>query len=362
MMKRLVVLVLCALVVGCGGGSSSGKMAMDSLEETRTEPPRTELPRTKLPRTKLPRTENAEARVMADAIDGSSTYIEREERSSEAESYEITKGILTHTGTGTAAVEITNEGTSEIINIFDWDGLRYKGIHKTAEYIENNIQKSETITDKFVIYTKSNSLNNSGYMDFGYWLNEVSVTSEGQTTVTTFVDGFVFGSSVSDEILLNRLDRGRADYSGPATGVFAKEKDSIYDSSGQFKAKTVLEVEFGIPGGNDPDKDTVVKISGRVTDFRDIDDKIIDSDWKVELLEVEHFPSGYPMGKKYDGGKTDGGATDEMGNDELRKWDFQFYGELEENNPMVQPAIIGGGFDATFPNGKVAGAFAATKD
>ena len=32
MMKRLVVLVLCALVVGCGGGSSSGKMAMDSLD------------------------------------------------------------------------------------------------------------------------------------------------------------------------------------------------------------------------------------------------------------------------------------------------------------------------------------------
>ena len=146
---------------------------------------------------------------------------------------------------------------------------------------------------------------------------------------------------------MNALDEGKATYSGPATGLFAKKSGSIYTMSGQFMADTVLKVEFGVPDPNDPeDKETLVIISGEVTDFTDIDSNIIDSDWKVTLQEVVHSPSGV-----YEGGETDGGG----------KWDFQFYGDLNTIDNPVQPAIIGGGFDNEFSNGVVAGVFATTK-
>ena len=166
-----------------------------------------------------------------------------------------------------------------------------------------------------------------------------------------FIDGFVMGSPLSVSQDMETVT-GSATYSGPATGLFAKKTGSIYTTSEQFKANTTLWVEFGV---ENPDplfaKNLLVTISGSVTDFTDINGDVIDLTWTVDLQEAQHAPFNDDTGE-FDSGMTTGGG----------EWDYQYFGELDENDPTVQPAIVGGGFDAIFPNGEVAGAFAATKD
>ena len=146
---------------------------------------------------------------------------------------------------------------------------------------------------------------------------------------------------------------GSATYSGPATGFFGKKTGSIFTTFDEFKANTTLSVEFGVENPLD-DKEFLVKISGRVTDFRDINGDVIDSTWTVDLQETQHAPTDDDTGEFETGMTAVGGTV-------AGEWDYQYFGQLD-GNAAARPTVVGGGFDAIFSNGEVGGAFAATID
>ena len=126
-------------------------------------------------------------------------------------------------------------------------------------------------------------------------------------------------------------------------------------SSASSKRNTTLSVEFGV---ENPDpliaKEFLVTISGSVTDFTDINGDVIDSTWTVDLQEAQHSPFHDDTGE-FDSGMTTGGGP------ENGEWEYQYFGQLD-GTATARPTVVGGGFDATFPNGEVGGAFAATLD
>ena len=134
--------------------------------------------------------------------------------------------------------------------------------------------------------------------------------------------------------------------------MYAKKSGSLYRTSGQFKANTALQVNYGVEN-TDPNakKGVLVTISGSITDFRDSNGNVIDSTWTVDLQEAQHSPLNE------EGGYFDPGTTARGG-----EWEYIFFGVLDENDSTVQPGAVGGLFNETFLNGKVTGAFAATKD
>ena len=273
-MKRLVVLVLCALVVGCGGG---GKMAAsDPVEVARRI------------------ADALEARRIAEAIDGSSTHF----HTRLLENYEIARGVLTNSSANLTITEVTNE----IIEISGWTSAKFRGTPQT-----------ETFKDTFVIYTNSDSPTDTDYVDFGYWLRTDENIGD-PSTLSYFVDGFVFGSPP----LLEDMETvtGSATYSGPATGMYVKKSGSIY-TSGQFKANTMLSVEFGVVVDPINLKKNLVTISGFVTNFTDINDNLIDSTWAVDLNEARHDPKDVTPGLFEPGTTTDVGGVGAGG-----YWDY----------------------------------------
>ena len=271
MMKRLVVLVICALVVGCGGGSSSGKMAMDSLEEARRAPMEEtrRAPMEETRRAPMEKPVSEKTRRLSDQIPGILLFM-----GDPFENYVIKRGELKHPPTDDQV-----KHTDGFIEIPGWTGARY------TRY--SPIQYSE---DTFVIYTNSDSPSDTDYVDFGYWSTSVLADPSDPTSLRYSLDRFVLGPtlSTSDDM---QLVEGSATYSGPATGFYGKKSGSIFTTFGEFKANTTLSVEFGVPN---PDpllaKDLLVTISGRVTDFRDINGDVIDSTWTVDLQEAQHSP------------------------------------------------------------------------
>ena len=318
MMKRLVVLVICALVVGCGGGSSSGKMAMDSLEEARRAP--------------MEKPVSEKTRRLSAQLPGNLLFM-----GNPFENYMIERGELKH------PTDDQVKHTDGFIEIPGWTGARY------TRY--SPIQFS---TDTFVIYTNSDSPSDTDYVDFGYWRSNVLADSNDPTSLRYDLDRFVLGPTFSTSQNM-QLVEGSATYSGPATGFYGKKSGSIFTKFGEFKANTTLSVEFGVPN---PDpllaKDLLVTISGSVTDFTDINGDVIDSTWTVDLQEAQHSPFDDDTGE-FDPGMTAVGGT------EAGKWDYQYFGPLD-GTATARPTVVGGGFDAEFPNGKVGGAFAATLD
>ena len=121
----------------------------------------------------------------------------------------------------------------------------------------------------------------------------------------------------------------------------------------------MLSVEFGVENPLDPGnaKEYLVKISGFVTDFTDINGEPIDrtNPWIVELKEGEHAPAQEDNLGEFLSGSTTGEGTEDG------EWNYQYFGQLD-GTATARPTVVGGGFDATFPNGKAAGAFAATLD
>ena len=316
MMKHLIVPVLCALVVGCGGGSgakSSGDLAARIAE-------------------------TLEAKRVADALPGALFFPNLGLPNQPFESYLITRGVLTRN----SGVDIDPPYTDEFIVIPNWTGRRF--ISKPE------MGSPDVFTDRFVIYTNSESSTDDEYLNFGYWIRETEPELDGAPTLTYDIRSFVTGPIPISQSANMVEVTGSATYSGPATGMYAKKTGSIYTTSGQFKANAALSVDFGVEDPND-DKIVLVQISGSVTEFRDINGNLIDPNWTVELQQAEHDAAGIQQGH-FEDGVTSGGG----------KWRYLYFGELDNTDPTVQPEMVGGTFTETFSNGEVAGAFAATKE
>ena len=323
-MKHLVVLVLCTLVVGCGGGSSRGKMAMDPMEEARRAP--------------MEKTVSEETRRLSDKLPGMLLFM-----GDPFENYVIEMGELKDGNMDPADDPVKH--TDGFIEIPGWTGAKY-----------TRASQNDNPKDTFVIYTNSDSPSDTDYVDFGYWRRSVLADPMDPNSRRYSLDRFVLGPTLSESYDM-QLVEGSATYSGPATGFYGKKSGSIFTTFGEFKANTTLSVKFGVENPMYPgdDKEILVTISGRVTDFTDINGDLIDSTWTVDLQEAQHAPFNDDTGV-FDSGMTTVGGTD------AGEWEYQYFGELDRNDPMVQPAVVGGGFDAEFPNGEVGGAFAATID
>jgi hypothetical protein len=181
------------------------------------------------------------------------------------------------------------------------------------------------------------------YARFGYW---VTVVSNVATIHTRAVGGAAgdTGLIAVTNYNLTTLNEGmdattltdtKATYTGDAIGIsLHKEFDSqggIVDGtlqSGQFTANVTLDATFG-PNA---------RIGGEVDTF---EGNAVDSQWEVELLDVQMF----------DGAFTNG-ATVASGQDGI--WTGQAYGDSAEKRPVG----IFGSFNAHFSDGHAAGAYA----
>ena len=344
-MKSISILLIVYLVIvltGCSGGSSRSIMAMTPMEpiepmvpEEPIEPEEPMAPTVRPPSPPPRPVENAEARRVADGVRlGTLTLIDE---NSPFEGYVIEGGVLTDNTPG-KTTDNPVKSTTGIIGISGWQEAMYTRIPDPQD---------DLFEDRFYIYTNAGS--ETDYLDFGYWIREEVITGDPDT-LRYSIASFVFGATPSTTV----LDvEGSATYSGPATGIYAKKSGTIFTSSGQFKADVALQATFGLTAmGVD-----LSTISGTVSNFTDINDNLIDSTWAVDLNEARHDPKDVTPGLFEPGTTTDVGGVGAGG-----RWDYQYYGALDDTDPTVQPGFVGGTFSADFANGEVTGAFAATKD
>ena len=338
----LVALILTA----CSGGGGGGRMATAPMGPMKPvvmvpevpvvevrEPEEPMVPGVVRPPPPPP-VENVEARRVADALPSRLLHTLRP-----FEGYVIASGVLRDD-----TMAITDDPvkhTDGFITVPGWQGSRYT---RTIDVEEEGI--GDHFDDIFVSYTLE-SLAGIDYLDFGYWTRLVRINPDSPHFTA---HAFLFGSQMPD---VNDLDlvEGSASYSGPATGLYAKKSGSLYRTSGQFKANTALQVNYGVED-TDPDaKGVLVTISGSITDFRDSNGNVIDSTWSVDLQEAQHSPLDE------EGGDFDPGTTARGG-----EWEYLYFGVLDTSDPTVQPGAVGGLFNEEFPNGEVTGAFGAIKD
>ena len=191
-------------------------------------------------------------------------------------------------------------------------------------------------------------VDDTDYLDFGYWI----VTSQGEDgpmyTVGIFQDGMQEHSGGVD---------GKAEYAGPATGVYMTKTfdpgtgDPIPVSGGQFTAHAMLTAYFGadteVPSADHN------RISGTISDFYNSDGEMIDDEWEVELMRAVINGGVFNVSVTSTGEGSDPGA-----------WGGRFYGppnDGAETDPQaVMPDSVAGTFNAHFSNGHAAGAFGAT--
>ena len=339
----LVALILTA----CSGGGGGGRMATAPMGPMKPvvmvpEAPVVEVREPEEPMVPgvvrpppPPLVENVEARKIADALPSTLLHTLRP-----FEGYVIASGVLRDD-----TMAITDDPvkhTDGFINITGWQGSRHT---RSIDVEEEGI--GDHFDDIFVSYTLG-SLAGIDYLDFGYWTRLVRTNPDSPYFTA---NAFLFGSPIPNETNNLNIAEGSASYSGPATGLYAKKSGSLYRTSGQFKANTALQVNYGVEDTDPNAKGVLVTISGSITDFRDSNGNVIDSTWTVDLQEAQHSPLDEESGD-FDPGTTARGG----------EWEYIFFGVLDKNDPTVQPGAVGGLFNETFLNGKVTGAFAATKD
>ena len=348
------ILFVVFVLAGCGGGGSS-RMAMVPMAPMDIAPediaPEVMEPEVMDPKVREPEepmapgfvqpppssrpVENVEARRVADELPGGLLHV-----GGPFEGYMLAGGVL-RDDTVTSTDDPVKHADG-FINITGWQGSRHT---RSIDVEEEGI--GDHFDDTFVSYTNIESSTDTDYIDFGYWTRLVRIDPDNPVFT---IDAFVFGSSIPDGNDL-ALVEGSASYSGPATGLYAKKSGSLYRTFGQFKANTTLQVNYGVEDTGPDAKGVLVTISGNVTDFRDSNGNVIDSTWTVDLQEAQHSPLDVNSGF-FDPGTTARGG----------KWKYLYFGVLDTNDSTVQPGAVGGLFNETFPNGKVTGAFAATKN
>ena len=341
-----IILVALILTACSGGGGGSSKMATAPMGPMKPVIMVPEVPVVEVrePEDQMvpggvqpPRPgEYAQARRVADALPSRLLHTLRP-----FEGYTLAGGVLRDD-----TMVITDDPvkhTDGFINITGWQGSRHT---RTIDVEEEGV--GDHFDDIFVSYTLG-SLAGIDYLDFGYWTRSERRAAPDSPYFTA--NAFLFGSPIPDDEDDLNLVEGSASYSGPATGLYAKKSGSLYRTSGQFKANTALQVNYGVEDTGPDAKGVLVTISGSITNFRDSNGSVIDSTWTVDLQEAQHSPLDE------EGGDFDPGTTARGG-----EWEYIFFGVLDENDPTVQPGAVGGLFNEEFPNGKVTGAFGAIKD
>ena len=180
------------------------------------------------------------------------------------------------------------------------------------------------------------------YLDFGYWFQ----TNTSGDSATYKVAAFFRGDE-SWGGTYGSITAGKATYSGDAAGIYTMREstpagDGDVAGAGRFTASASLTAVFGEPntiGSVDHNS-----IKGTISNFRDSAGESIDNSWVLTLNKI----TGVNSATFADGTTTGGGA-----------WSGGYYGD---GTGDATPASVAGKFTGKFNNGRVVGAFGATKD
>ena len=180
------------------------------------------------------------------------------------------------------------------------------------------------------------------YVEYGYWLDD-KTTGEKLVNVYSSVmngpDPAVPGKWDADTA--GKLET-KAEYSGNAIGLYNKfsgKGDNRTYQSGRFSADVELTAMFGATDAQ--------KVSGMIDDFRDVNNRVIDSSWEVTLKSPATID-----------GSVDEGVTDTGERTADGEWIVSSVGATGD----LRPHILHGTFNAHFSNGDAAGAYATRKD
>ena len=184
------------------------------------------------------------------------------------------------------------------------------------------------------------------YLSYGFWLqkttDEDGVVTYDEVAPFTQADGMTASTGAIT---------GSASYDGSAVGVYVHDVRSagggMVESStaGHFTADASLTAYFQQPDSPDDDipPNKLNSLTGTINKF--VLSGGEDQDWSVALKgNISTNDYGIEMGTA-NGGGAEGSLTG------------QFYGGADE-----EPGAVAGEFDASFSNGRVAGAYGARND
>lgn len=219
------------------------------------------------------------------------------------------------------------------------------------------------------------------YLRFGYWVRTIPQTRnrDDRYEIGMFADGqnpYGTNTTVVTSAGVQAME-GTAKYTGAAAGMFVKETldadgTATPINSGQFTANAELTASFG---GNSIAMDDHFTVSGMISNFRDADGDLIDSNWKVTLGRSTSFvdTANSEISSNDLTGKT------MVGLQEAGDWSGMLFGDPMLTTAPAEPATdatpaqeraytnqlaptgVAGEFDADFINGGVIGAFGATR-
>ena len=188
------------------------------------------------------------------------------------------------------------------------------------------------------------ALTDAQYLDFGYWVTTMSDPTS--YSVGTFANATGATTGAVMGTLTSGQDKAiTANYEGGAAGLYTRSayagtSDGETEAVGRFTAKASLMARFGT--GDHTAVSLQNRISGTISNFMD-GGVPIDATWSVDLDAINFSAS------------TDGSFG---GNND--DWSGQFVGGSDGTTPKPPDGVVGE-FSETFSNGRVIGAFGATK-
>ncbi len=220
--------------------------------------------------------------------------------------------------------------------IAGWTGATY-----------TRVNEDESVRDTVVVYANETMGDvEAGYVAFGYWLESTMDASGGMT--------YAFKPLRTSRAVTRPSDfhrtvdglEGRATYSGPATGIYARKTfsergEATVVETDQFTADAMLTADFSMT-------DHMFKVKGTVKDFLDGHGDMIDPAWLLRLDGMfKEYGSEHPLSGMHR--STFSGAA--MGGGVAGKFNGRVLGTGE---PHPQAAFLI--FDGHFVNGHVGGA------
>ena len=209
----------------------------------------------------------------------------------------------------------------------------------------------------------------AAYLHFGHWL-ESTAQSDGtyKHEIRTFTGAV--GSAVNSSF---DSVRGKATYSGAASGIYVKKSDFNADGDpsviedGNFIAGVDLTAQFGTTGTDNAGKvaaNDEWSISGKISNFMDGSENL---GWTLMLEKADLGSGARSSGVLPTPGASFSGETKGSAGSGEGAWSGQMWGDADaggtpSGNDRSQPTGVTGEFNGHFTNGHVAGAFGAEKD